>query len=400
LRPRLAEQVRFLGRARMACAAAAVLAAVLTAPAALAASSHRESGKQIIAYVFPQTQVLKPGDVDVKKLTRINYAFANIADGKIVEGFPSDGENLATLVALKKENPSLKVLVSVGGWLWSGNFSDMVLTKGSRETFIKSVVGFVEKHQLDGLDVDWEYPGMAGAGNHFRPEDTQNFTLLMKELRDRFDHEQKKLHRRLYLSIAAGAQTDFLEHTEMEKVARELDTVNLMAYDYYEPGSDPNTGHHAPLFTDPSDPKKISADESVKEFEKAGVPAAKIVLGVPFYGHVWGEVGDKNNGLFQPGKPVPNTYSRYGDIAANMLEHGYTRHWDAVASAPYLYNASQHIFVSYDDPESLGLKCRYVLDHKLGGVMFWDYESDPTGTLLKTLHDDLGSEHRQAASGQ
>ena len=344
---------------------------------------------QVIGYVFPQHQIIQPGEIAARKLTRINYAFANLQGGKIVNGFAEDDKNIPALVALKTENPSLKVLVSAGGWLWSGSFSDMALTKQSRQLFIDSVVAFIDKYRLDGLDIDWEYPGLIGAGNHFRPEDKQNYTQLLKELRHRFDQEEKKLNRHLLLSIAAGASNEFLAHTEMSEVQKYVDSVNLMAYDYYEPDSDATTGHHAPLFTNPADPKKVSADQSVREFEQAGVPAAKIVLGVPFYGHVWGQVRGVNHGLYQPGKPVPNAFASYGNITATMLNHGFDRYWDAAASAPYLYSPAQKIFVSYEDPESLRLKCSYVLGHQLEGIMFWDYSGDPSGTLLDTVDQGL-----------
>ncbi|HEX3435309.1 MAG TPA: glycoside hydrolase family 18 protein [Pseudacidobacterium sp.] len=356
---------------------------------ALAANEKQSSMPVIIAYVFPQDHALQPGEIAAQKLTRINYAFANIKNGKIIEGFPSDAQNFATLAALKQQNPSLTVLVSVGGWLWSGNFSDVALTKESRAAFIQSVIEFIDRYHLDGLDIDWEYPGQVGAGNRFRPEDKENYTLLLKEMRERFNQEEKKLHRRLYLSIATGAQPDFLDHTEMEKVQKYVDTVNLMAYDYYEPDSDKITGHHAPLFMNPHDPKKISADESVREYEQGGVPAAKIVLGVPFYGHIWGDVPDTDHGLYQPGKQVPNAFAGYGNISTTMLNHGFTRYWDASASVPYLYNPETRVFVSYEDSESLTAKSKYVKEHKLGGMMFWDYSADPSGTLLDTINSQL-----------
>jgi chitinase len=343
----------------------------------------------IVAYVFPRSSLLQPGDIAARKLTRINFAFALIQNGKIVTEDPSDAANLATLVALKRDNPSLTVLISVGGWLGSGNFSDMALTRESRDAFIQSVLRFIEQNQLDGLDIDWEYPGMIGAGNKFRPEDKRNYTLVLAELRKQFDREEKKLHRQLFLTIATGSSSEFLEHTEMDQVQKYVDTVNLMAYDYYEPGSGFITGNHAPLFADPLDPKKISADRSVQQYEQAGVPAAKIVLGVPFYGHVWGQVPDNNHGLFQPGKPVPNAFAGYGNISASMLNNGFSRYWDAAASVPYLYSASQKIFVSYEDPESLALKCKYVIDHRLGGIMFWEYKSDPSGKLLDSIDASL-----------
>lgn len=353
----------------------------------------------IAAYVFPRNMILTSNQVAARKLTRINFAFANIDQGRIVEGDPSDAANLATLVGLKKENPDLTVLVSVGGWLWSGRFSDASLTAANRAKFIDSVAAFITRYNLDGLDIDWEYPAMAGAsGNVFRPEDKQNYTLLLKDLRERFKKMQKPLHRRLYITIAAGASSEFLEHTEMANVQKYVDTVNLMAYDYYEPGDDKITGNHAPLFADPADPKAISADKSVKEFEAAGVPAEKIVLGVPFYGHVWGRVAATSNGLFQPGEPVPNAYANYGALAGTMLNQGYTRYWDAKAAVPYLYNPQKQIFVSYEDPESLALKCKYVIDHKLAGIMFWEYGSDPSGKLLDSI--DQGLTANRPTSGQ
>ena len=381
---------------------AAMLIAVVV-PAAAARSGHsaqRRAGPEVIAYVFPRDHVIQPDEIAARKLTRINYAFANIQDGRMVAISPADTPNLATLVALKQQNPSLQILISVGGWLWSGNFSDAALTRESRSRFIESVVAFLKDHDLDGLDIDWEYPGQIGAGNRFRPEDKQNYRLLLAELRKRFDREQKKLGRPLLLSIAAGASDDFLAHTDMRQVARSVDTVNLMAYDYYEPGSEPTTGNHAPLFTDPADPKHISADASVRRFESEGVPAQKIVLGVPFYGHVWGNVPPANHGLFQTGSPVPNAFARYRDIVGSLLGQGFTRYWDRSASVPYLYNAQKQQFVSYEDPESLALKCAYVQRMHLAGVMFWEYDGDASSALLDTIDHAFYGSSTKSAEGE
>jgi chitinase len=348
---------------------------------------------QIIAYVFPQETPVAPGSIDAAHLTRINYAFANIKDGRIIEGFPHEAQNLAALVALKQQNPSLQVLVSVGGWSWSEDFSSMALTPESRAAFIDSVMAYIARYHLDGLDIDWEYPGIVGATNHFRPDDGAHFAALLAALRARFDAEQQKTHHRLYLSIAAGSSDDYLAHSPMGEIAPSLDTVNLMAYDYYEPSDDKKTGNHAPLHIDPKDPKAVSSEASVRAFEKVGVPASKLVLGVPFYGHVWGDVPATNHGLFEPGRPVQGAYAGYSAIVTNMLGHGYTRYWDKAAEVPYLYNPSKHIFVSYEDPESLRLKCRYVRQHHLAGIMFWDYKGDPSGTLLRTVYDALYPSH-------
>jgi chitinase len=208
---------------------------------------------------------------------------------------------------------------------------------------------------------------------------------LLKELRGRFDRETAATHRRLYLTFAAGASSEYLQHTEMAKAQEFVDTVNLMTYDFSEASEDKIANHHAPLYINPASPKKESADWAVKAFEASGVPASKIVLGVPFYGHLWGEVGAANHGLFQAGKPVKGDWASYASITSDLLNNGYVRYWDAAAKAPYLYSAEKRIFVSYEDEESLAAKCDYILSNKLAGVMFWEYSGDPSGTLLKTI---------------
>jgi chitinase len=362
------------------------VSAPCSTPELSSASQDSPTSREIIAYVFPQDRVLSPGEINARRLTRINYAFANIKNGEIVEGFPHDAENLAILNTLKRNNPALKLLVSVGGWTWSGGFSDAALTPHSRERFISSAVRFIERHKLDGLDIDWEYPDQPGSGNTFRPQDKQNYTLLLAELRQRFDREQTRLHRRLYTSIATGASTKFLQHTEMEKVQRYVDTVNLMTYDFYVGG--PATGHDAPLFHNPTDPKQVSADRTVTEYEQAGVPTRKIVLGLPFYGRSWGEVANRDYGLFQSGKAAHGVHFSYPDLP-NLLATGFIRHWDSQASVPYLYNPQTHVFVTYEDPQSIAAKCKYVTDRKLRGIMIWEYSNDSTGILLQAVHAGL-----------
>ena len=369
-----------------------LIAGLLVAAAANAVAAPAEP--VVAGYVFPQNVLLQPGQVDARGMTRIYYAFANIADGRMVEGFAADAENLKRVAALRRENPRLRVLISVGGWNWSGGFSDAALTEQSRAKFVQSVMEFLSRYDLDGLDIDWEYPGQAGAGHACRSEDKQNFTALVRELRRRFDQETRKTHRRLYLTVAAGASEEYLTHTEMEKVQRYVDGVNLMTYDYYQPGGDAVTGNHAPLFTDPADPKKVSADASVQAFEKAGVPAAKVLLGVPFYGRAWADVANANHGQFQPGRADAGGDLPYSVISTAMLGHGFTRYWDETAQVPYLYSEEKHEFVSYEDPESIAAKCKYAISRKLGGVMFWSYFNDPSGELLGAINRGLHGEAR------
>ncbi len=341
----------------------------------------------VVAYVFPRAGTLGPDQINPHLITRINYAFANIKEGRMVTDSDHAAQNFAYLTSLRKEKPELTVLVSVGGWDWSGGFSDVALTEQSRQAFVDSVMAFLKRYDLDGLDIDWEYPGMAGAGHKFRKEDGANFTLLLKELRGRFDRESEATKRRLYLTFAAGASSQYLQHTEVAKAQEFVDTVNLMTYDFSEASEDKIANHHAPLYIDGGSPKKESVDWAVKAFEAAGVPAGKIVLGVPLYGHLWGGVRAVNHGLFQAGKPVQGDWASYESITSDLLNNGYVRYWDDAAKAPYLYNAEKRIFVSYEDKESLAAKCDYILSNKLGGVMVWEYSGDPSGTLLKTIKE-------------
>lgn len=345
-------------------------------------------GPIVVGYVFPNGTALNPEQIDARHLNRINYAFAVLADGRLATASQTDAKNLALVVALKKENPSLTVLISAGGWLGSGNFSGMALTAQSRKVFIDSVMDFLSRYDLDGLDVDWEYPGLPGPGHAFLPEDTQNFTFLLNELRARFDKEEKTLGRKLYLTIAAGASDEYLQHTEMAKVQRYVDSVNVMAYDFNDGPPRGVTVHQSALFNDPADPNKNSADASLGAFERAGVPPEKLVLGVPFYGRAWDGVDSENHGLFKPGKPSSLDFIPYATIST-MIGHGYTRYWDAAASASYMYSPDQKIFVSYDDPQSLAAKCSYVLDHGLGGIEFWNDSDDPSGALLGAIDRGL-----------
>ncbi len=341
--------------------------------------------KVVVGYVFPEERPLDPGAIAAEKLTHLNYAFANVVGGQVVEGFRRETEHLRVLRGLKARNPKLKVLVSIGGWTWSGAFSDAALTPASRARFTQSALAYLRRHQLDGLDIDWEYPGLPGYGNVNRPEDKVNFTLLLGDLRAALDQEGTRQGRRLLLTIAAGALDAFLEKTEMAKASAHLDLVNLMTYDQCEAGADAIAGHHAPLFTHPLNPKATSAAANVERFLAAGVPAAKLVLGVPFYGRAWGGVRDKAFGLYQPGGEVqtriPSSWKRLRGL---VNKDGFTRHWDDLSQAPWLYHPGKQILITYEDEASLGAKVRYVQERGLAGVMFWEYSEDD-GSLLEVI---------------
>jgi chitinase len=355
-----------------------------------------EQGSVVIGYVFSPEQPLDPKTIAAEKLTHINYAFANLKDGKVVNGFDFDDQNYRALQTLKKRNPGLKILSSVGGWTWSGGFSDAALTEQSRQVFIDSAVAFVKRHQLDGIDIDWEYPGLAGAGNTHRPEDGTNYTLLLKDLRAAFDKLETELGRPLLLTIATGGFPDYLAKSDIGRWQEYLDYVNIMAYDYNYPRDGGTTGHHAALYSHPDDTSNQSAHDAVRNHIEAGVPAHKLVMGVAFYGRHWTDVERNNRGYKQPAKAGKNPYgsTSYNNLAPNLLnKNGFSRYWDDVAKAPWLWNEEEGIFISFEDPQSLTAKARYIRDHNLAGVMFWQYTSDYQHRLLDALQPARKSCH-------
>lgn len=253
--------------------------------------------KVVIAYVFSIKKIVNPDSIDAAKLTHINYAFVNVRDGKAWLEQPGvDTINFERLRELKKVNSALKILISIGGWSWSKNFSDASLTDSSRKIFAESAAAIVDQYQLDGVDIDWEYPGMRGDSNRFRPEDKQNYTDLFKDLRLSLDSLSAKNKKGYELTTATGGFPEYLTHTEMDKVQHYLDYVNIMTYDF-KTEEDKTTGHHTNLYSSRRYPQNISADEVVNEYIKAGVPRGKIVLGVAFYGRAWKTEGLKRRGL-------------------------------------------------------------------------------------------------------
>jgi len=338
---------------------------------------------RIVGYVAGWSS-MKIQDVDATKLTHINYAFADIDKGKIVLRLKTDSLNLVQLVNKKAQNPDLKVIISIGGWAWSNWFSDAALTPESRAGFAASAIELMQKYKLDGIDLDWEYPGQLGEDNVFRPEDKQNFTLLLAEIRRQLDELGSKSDIHYLLTIASGADKSYVDHTELGEAQKYLDFVNIMTYDFYS-GLDSITGHHA-NFNPSTSAVSLSKSvlESVDGHLKAGVPASKLVLGIPFYGRMWTGVNAQNNGLYQKAKSV-GTIIEYNIIVDKYLNKGFERFWDESAKAPYLWSRDSSCFISYEDTTSLALKLRFVKDQKLGGAMFWEYSLDKNDELLKTI---------------
>ena len=346
---------------------------------------------RIIGYVGGRTDIRRIG---ADKLTHINYAFARVSpEGDVV--FPDElaaARRLARLQALKARNPDLNLLVSVGGW-GAGHFSEAALTDASRARFARSAADLVDRYALDGIDIDWEFPGQPGPGISYRPEDKQNFTLYLAAIRTVLDSLSDAHGRtgpdRYLLTIASNDDQAFFDHTEMDRVHPYLDFVNIMTYDAFSSGS-PTTGHHTGLFRSahPDAPTRTAA-AAVERHLAAGIPPEKIVLGVAFYGRGWRGVAPERNGLHQPYEAFAGAWGYDRLREAFGPDDGFTRYWDDAAKAPYLWNPDSAMFISYDDPESLRHKAEYVKEMGLGGVMYWEHSHNPGEELLDVLVETL-----------
>ena len=344
--------------------------------------------KIIVGYVPGFRGTLDELSIDADKLTHINYAFVDVQDSMAwLTNIETDTVNFRILNKLKKVNPDLKILISIGGWSWSGNFSDAVLTPSSRKKFAKTSVEIVANNDLDGVDIDWEYPGQRGNDNIFRPEDKQNYTLMFKEIRKELDELSKKTGKYYELTTAVGASYSYIEHTEMDKAAKYLDYVNLMTYDFYTSGD--SAGHHSNLYPPEDYEKDASAHKTFNVFVKAGVPAEKLVMGLPFYGRSWIMKSADKHGINMPveGRARGGGYTYIKDSLVD--KKGFVRHWDENAKAPYLFNVETNQLVVYDDEESVKLKCEYVIENNMGGMMFWQYASDTNEYLLDAINEYL-----------
>ncbi len=245
---------------------------------------------------------------------------------------------------------------------------------------------------FDGIDIDWEYP-VSGGLKAGKPEDKHNYTLLLQSLRTELDARgQANGGKHYLLTIAAPAGPGTRANLEANDIGKTVDWINVMTYDFHGAWN-AKTGHNAPLYPTPGDPDdaQLNIDSAITGYLNAGVASNKLVLGVPFYGHSMSGATGANDGLFQSHTGAgPGTWEEgsvdYHDIVDNYLNK-YTRYWDDNAKVPFLYDAATKTFVSYDDPQSMAFKAKYIADKGLGGGMFWELSGDTSDyALLDSLN--------------
>jgi chitinase len=343
----------------------------------------------------PGDCAFEPKDVDGNLLTHVNFSFAKVDGGskenpsfKLAASDPRDlGADgwYRKLTAIKQKYPHLKVLLAVGGWAHNDPpngwlFTTMVATAKYRHEFISSALSLLREYGFDGLDVDWEYPGSGERGGF--PADRKNYVTFLAEFHAAARAEAKQSGKpELLLTAATPSSSYFLAGYDLEGAQKHLDWINLMTYDYY--GSwNSQAGANAPFLADSTPNGNASVKASVQRYLDAGVPAHKIVLGMPTYGRSFKGVQVANLSSISTGPGAKGRCTgeagtvSYYEVQELIRAGKYSAHWDGTSGTPFAYSADDKTMISFDDEKSLGLKASYVREKGLGGAMFWAIDLD------------------------
>lgn len=307
----------------------------------------------VVGYDYADSGVLPNPEL----LTHINFSFAKIQDDfESLSIREKKIQRLQQIVGLKSQKPSLKVLLSIGGW-GAGNFSEMAADETHRKNFCNNCLAAVNTYKLDGIDLDWEYPTSSAADISSSPNDTRNFSLLLKDLREVLGSGK-------LITMASEASAHYIDwSTALEY----LDFVNIMSYDMGKPPY-----HNAALYKSPN--SKNSCEEAVEKHFAKGVPYEKMTLGLAFFGRSDSKVFGKDE----------LDYNKIISLS------GYNKCWDDQAKVPYLTDGTGTMVVSFDDESSISLKAEFIKQKGLLGGMYWDIEGDDADwSLGKTVAASL-----------
>lgn len=318
----------------------------------MAMSKHKDENPIIFSYITSWSNELP----DPFSITHLSYAFATI-DNNYKSLTIKNEDRFRDIVNLKNVNPYLKVLLAIGGW-GAGNFSEMASTEETRKAFIHNAMNIVREYKIDGLDIDWEYPGSSAAKISSSHNDKSNFNKLIKQLRDSLGNSK-------LLSFASPAYGNYFEY---DFLVPYVDFVNLMTYDMSKPPY-----HHSPLnHSDLTGNKTVK--DVVADHYRRGVPGNKMLLGIPFYGR-----GDEQ------------VYKKFEDFRYIHKKNNTEIKYDSIACVPYIADKkSGKMLISYDDATSIATKCRLVRNCGIKGVMIWHYSGDTKDHyLLKQINSSL-----------
>jgi len=333
--------------------------------------------KKLIAYLSSDGGNFT--EQDAKMLTHINIAFGGLnRDGSIEANLPVN----AKFAQYKEWNPDLKIILSLVS-KQNDSWTNVCASQELMDKMGRESVRICETLGYDGIDLDWEYPCVPSNGQDTCPEDKYRFTTMLETLRKHLDATGKKY----LLTIAAGADIYYAENTELEKISKILDYMNVMTYDL-KCGFHALAGHHTNLYSSSGDYFRNSCDQALNLFHSYGVPKEKLLLGAAMYSRMCENLADRNHGYLQISSKPCGYGPEFTTLDAEYInKNGYVRYWDDEAKAPWLFNGST--FISYDDEESMHCKAKYVLDNDFGGVFYWEHKCDRTKKLLTALYEVL-----------
>ncbi|XP_060586211.1 acidic mammalian chitinase-like [Ruditapes philippinarum] len=325
---------------------------------------------------WPDNGTLHPA-MNATLCTHLIMISSHTKDCILIPASPDDPHKyFRKIPILRKQNPKLKIMLSNGGGGPEG-MTEILGSEANTTKYINSILPFMKKYDFDGIDMDWEFPGWNGLPKGQRG----NFTKMLQNVRNMFDTEEKKSGRKYLLSAAVAAGRAVMEIYDVPALARSLDFINLMCYDYHAYAIyDPVTGYNSPLY--PTDwQKKIvirsgNVGWSSYEWHKRGMPKSKIMVGIPTYTHTWTlEKPDIYHGhdapATGPGKGCDECSYPW---VCEFLKSGATDVFDTDAAVPYAYNGDQ--WVSYDNVNSLIMKSEWILQNGFGGIMVFFLNAD------------------------
>ena len=317
---------------------------------------------------------------DASVLTHINYAFAElyVRDGKYVTFKLQGSESrFQQIVNVKKQHPELKLCLSFSHTVdnpdnyQAGGFSVMASTAEGRKAFAEDCLAFVRKWGIDGIDIDWEFPGISWSGHACDPaHDVENYTLLMKQLRETLGSQYLLTYAGYVMNVQGGEGN--WRYIDIKAVDPYVDFVNIMTYDIAA-GSE---GQHQSAWKRPD--YYWDCVRAIDAYLSAGVSPSKLVLGIPFYArHAW----DNSDGF--------KGCVDFGKFATEFPASGgfKTDNWDEQGQVPYVTRNGK-MWAGYDNPKSIGLKAEKILSMGMKGLMYWDYDADDAaGTLRCAVWD-------------
>ncbi|MBQ4562590.1 MAG: InlB B-repeat-containing protein [Clostridia bacterium] len=340
--------------------------------------------QQVIAYINKDVMYT---DGDIRYIDVLNYLGPAIDKGP--GNYPFDKPYFAQASNMwqraKAQNPNIKIVLTI----FNRNIKDFenwIATPANRAEFANHMVGAITAHNFDGLDIDFEFPSDLTLKD--------DFALFLGEVKARLNVLEAQRGKEYILSIATPAASWACEKYDLVACSQYLDYFNIMNYDLYCGTAVPYTHHHTPPYDNQDPYGHVPTGGSVQGdillYKSLGIPADKIVSGMGLYSREWFGAANINHGLFQAADLQASNLHYDLLVAAYINKNGYTRYWDDVSKAPYLYNPSGGGFLSYEDPESLSYKFEIIAREGVRGCMVFDYVTCDGAGIFPYIRANIG----------